>query len=173
MKLIKLLDKESEKLVTDPTNQVILKELVTAERSISELAQQLNLPTLKLWRRIQKLQQNNLVEVTSTQKVGNLEKKFYRSTAAWYTPQQYFNFKPKDPNLKEAFEIYTNIQTNMMARLSTFNEIPKTADPVDFSLFANMLVFAEVCSKPEIQQKIVTLKETLAKFNLERVQQVF
>jgi hypothetical protein len=173
MKLVKLLEKESTNLVTDPTNQVILRELVTAEHSISDLAEKIKLPTLNLWRRIQKLQKANLVEVTSTQKVGNLEKKFYRATAAWYTPQQYFNFKPKDPNLKEAFAIYTNIQTSMMARLSTFNEIPKAADPVDFSLFANMLVFAEVCGKPEVQQKIVNLKEMLSKFDLEQAKQVF
>ncbi|MGD6853419.1 MAG: ArsR/SmtB family transcription factor, partial [Candidatus Bathyarchaeia archaeon] len=102
MKLVKVLDKESEKLVADPTNQAILKELVTAQHSISELSTQLNIPTLKLWRRIQKLQKANLVEVTSTQKVGNLEKKYYRSTATWFAPQQYFNFKPKNPKLKEA-----------------------------------------------------------------------
>jgi hypothetical protein len=173
MKLVKLLDKESEKLVADPTNQVILKELVTAQHPISELSAQINIPTLKLWRRIQKLQKANLVEVTSTQKVGNLEKKFYRSTATWYAPQQYFNFKPKNPNLKEAYEIYTNIQNNMMARLSTFNDVPKDADPVDFSLFANMLVFAEVCSKPEVQEKIVNLKEMLTKFTQEQARQVF
>ncbi|MGD6851542.1 MAG: hypothetical protein ACQCN6_05720, partial [Candidatus Bathyarchaeia archaeon] len=83
-------------------------------------------------------------------------------------PQQYFNFKPKNPKLKEAYEIYTNIQNNMMAHLSTFNEVPKDADPIDFSLFANMLVFAEVCGKPEVQEKIVALKEMLTKFNLEQ-----
>ncbi len=166
--MVKVLDKESEKLVADPTNQAILKELVTAQHSISELSTQLNIPTLKLWRRIQKLQKANLVEVTSTQKVGNLEKKYYRSTATWFAPQQYFNFKPKNPKLKEAYEIYTNIQNNMMAHLSTFNEVPKDADPIDFSLFANMLVFAEVCGKPEVQEKIVALKEMLTKFNLEQ-----
>jgi hypothetical protein len=61
----------------------------------------------------------------------------------------------------------------MMARLSTFSEVPKDADPIDFSWFANMLVFAEVCGKPEVQERIVNLKEILTKFTQEQEKQVF
>jgi DNA-binding Lrp family transcriptional regulator len=165
MKMVKLLDHEGESLVSDPTNTTILRELVTAERSVSELAEQLNLPPLKVWRRMQKLQKAKLIEHTSTQKVGNLEKKLYRAAAAWYTPQQYFNFTPKDARLKEAFDIYNSIQNKMMAKVTTYGDIPKEADPIDFSFFVNMLIFADVCGTSEVQEKILELKQKLEKFN--------
>ncbi len=173
MKLVKVLDQNGITLATDRINQTILRELVTSERATSDLAVQLNLPTLNIWRRMQKLQKANLIEQTATQKVGNIEKKLYRSTAAWFAPQQLFNFKPKDPSLKVAFEIYSNIQNSMMAAMQTYNDIPKDADPVDYSLFINMQVFADVCCKPETQAKIVTLKEKLAKFNQQNAGKVF
>lgn len=165
MKLVKLLDQESAKLVTDTTNLVILRELVTAEHSVSEIAEKLKLPTLNVWCRMQKLQKTKLIEQTATQKVGNLEKKFYRSAAAYFAPLQYFDFTPKDVSLKDAFEIYNNIQNKMMAKAAAYGDIPKDADPVDFSFFVNMLVFADVCGRPEVQLKIVELKEKLDRFN--------
>jgi hypothetical protein len=164
MKLVKLLDQESATLVSDPTNQAILKELVKSEQSVSDLAPKLNLPTLKLWRRIQKLAKANLIELTRTEKIGNIEKKLYRSTATWFAPQQYFDFKPKDPNLKAAYEIYSDIQKNLMMTVSSFGDIPKEADPIDFSLYANMQAFAQVCGKPATQKKIVDLEQALNKF---------
>jgi hypothetical protein len=60
MKLMKVLDQEGTNLLSDPTNQAILRELVTSERSISELAAQFNLPILNLWRRMQKLLKANM-----------------------------------------------------------------------------------------------------------------
>jgi len=164
MKLMKVLGQEGANLVADPTNQIILRELVTAPHSISELAAQLKLPTLNIWRRMQKLKKANIVEVTEIQKVGNLEKKLYRSTATWFTPQQYFNFSAKDTNLKQAFEIYSDIQKSMMAKTLTFGDVPKDADPIDYSLYVNMQVFAEICGRPETQTKITKLEEALAKF---------
>jgi DNA-binding Lrp family transcriptional regulator len=165
MKLVKVLEPQAANLINDPLNQTILRELVAAPHSTSDLAAKLKLPTLPIWRRIQKLQKASLIEQVETQKVGNLEKKLYRSTAAWFAPQQLLNFKPKDPNLKEAFDIYQGIQNRMMAQLAVYNEIPKDAEPTDFSLFVNMLVFAEVCGRPEVQVKIVELKEKLAQFS--------
>jgi hypothetical protein len=164
MKLLKVLNQETTTLVSDPINQVILKELVTQQQSVSDLAAKLDIPTLKLWRRMQKLLKANLTEQTGTEKKGNLEKKLYRATAAWYTPQQIFNFKPKDPNLKSAFEIYGDIQGSMMTRMAAYIEIPKDADPIDYSIYVNMQVFADICGKPAVQAKIVALEGKLAKF---------
>jgi hypothetical protein len=169
MKLLKVLDAKTAPLVNNPLNQTILRELVTAPLSASDLATQLKLSTLTTWRHMQKLQKANLIEQTETKKVGNLEKKLYRATAAWYAPQQLFSFKPKDQNLQEAFDIYQGIQNRMVAQLSAYNEIPPDAEPTDFSLFVNMLVFAEVCGRPEIQAKIVELKEKLAQFDPEHI----
>jgi hypothetical protein len=164
MKLVKMLDQEGNKLVSDPFNQTILKELVTKEQSISELAEKLQMPTLKLWRRMQKLQAAQLVEQVGSEKVGNLEKKLYRSTATWFAPQQYFDFQPKDATLKAAFEIYSEIQKHLLIEISTFGDVPKTADPTDYATYANMYAFAQVCGKPEIQQKIIQLQKMLKKF---------
>jgi DNA-binding transcriptional ArsR family regulator len=109
MKLVKFLDREGQNLISDTTNLTILRELVTAEYSPSELAAKINLPTLNVWRHMQKLEKAHMIELTATQKVGNLEKKRYRSTAAYFAPNQYFNFTPKDPSLTEAFTIYNRI----------------------------------------------------------------
>jgi len=158
------LDTEGSALVSDPINQSILNNLVRTEHSISDLSKKLNIPTLKLWRRMQKLAKANLVEVTRTEKTGNIEKKLYRTTATWFAPQQYFDFKPKDQNLQDAFEIYSDIQKKSMVIISAFGDVPKEADPIDFSLFANMQAFAKVCGEPSTQAKIVKLQEKLAKF---------
>ncbi len=169
MKIVKVLDQEGSTLVSDPFNQAILKELVTQEQSISGLAEKLEMPTLKLWRRIQKLLKAGLIEQVGVEKVGNLEKKLYRSTATWFTPQQFFDFQPKDPSLKAAFEIYTDIQKCLVTVISALGEVPKTVDPVDYALFANMHSFAQVCGKQEIQTKIAQLNQRLEKFKLQNV----
>jgi DNA-binding Lrp family transcriptional regulator len=164
MKLIKMLDQQSANLVTDDVNQIILKKLVNQQQSISELAKELDLPTLKLWRKIQKLQKAGLVEQTGAEKKNNLEIKLYRSTATYFAPQQFFNFKPKDPDIKAAFEIYSEIQGTMIAKTAPYNDIPKDADPTDYAIYVNMQIFADVCGKPEVQAKIAELAEKLAKY---------
>ncbi len=164
MKTVKLLDQEGTALIYDALNQAILNKLVADEHSISELSAELNQPPLKLWRRMQKLAKANLVELAQTKKVGNLEKKMYRSTAVWFTPHQYFSITPKNPDLKEAFEIYSGIQKEMMLALLALGDVPKEAEPSDFSLYANMQVFVQLCSKPVTQTKIVELEKKLAKF---------
>ncbi len=164
MKLVKVVDQEGSNLVSDPINQKILLELVSSEQSIKALAEKFNLPTLNVWRRMQRMQKAKLIELIRTEKVGNIEKKLYRATATWYAPQQYFNFKPKDPNLREAFAIYSDIQNNLMAELTAFNDVPQEADAMDYSLFANMMAFVEVLSKPAAQTKIAKLKGELTKY---------
>jgi len=51
-----------------------------------------------------------------------------------------------------------------MAEMTAFSDVPKDADPMDYSLFANMQAFAQVCSNPATQAKISELKEKLAIF---------
>jgi hypothetical protein len=164
MKVIKVLDAKSTSLVSDPLNQLILKNLVMTEYSVSELAKEVNVPTLKLWRRMQKLLKAEMVELTRTIKTGNLEKKMYRATATWFAPHQYFNFNPKDQALKAAFEIYSDIQKDLLTAIAPFTEIPKNVDPVDFSLFANMQAFVKVCEKSSTQTKITKLRKELSQY---------
>ncbi|MGB9842289.1 MAG: hypothetical protein ACPLKZ_06150 [Candidatus Bathyarchaeales archaeon] len=166
MKLVKFLDQKGTVLVSDPLNQTILKNLVMSEYSISELSAKLNLPTLKLWRRMQALLKANLVELCRTVKIGNIEKKLYRATATGYVPQQYFDFKPKDANLQEAFKIYSDIQKRIMLRLAAFGDVPKEADPVDFALFANMQAFTQTCVETATHAKLAELEKKLAEYHL-------
>ncbi|NLF89294.1 winged helix-turn-helix transcriptional regulator [Candidatus Bathyarchaeota archaeon] len=74
MKLIRFLNQEGQNLISDPTNLTILRELVNTDLSVSDLAIKFNLPTLKVWRRIQKLEKAQLIELTGTQKNGNNSK---------------------------------------------------------------------------------------------------
>jgi len=170
MKLIKFLDQKGTSLVSDPLNQTILKKLVASEQSISELSIDLKQPTLKLWRRMQRLLAANLVELTRIEKVGNLEKKLYRATATSYVPQKFLEFKPKDTNLQAAFEIYSEIQKKIIANVSQFNEVPKATYPVDFALYASMQAFAQVCSEPETKEKLKQLEEKLAIYKKQTVE---
>jgi DNA-binding transcriptional ArsR family regulator len=164
MKIIKLLDREGIKIVSDSINHTILKDLVTEERSISELAKKLNIPPLKVWRHMQKLLQAGLVELARTQKVGNIEKKLYRATAVWFAPQQYFEQPPKDATIKEALEIYTDIQHAAMAIMTSYKEVPEKANPIDFGLFVNMKSFVDVYIQPSVQEKVAQLEQILNKY---------
>ncbi|MCW4005752.1 MAG: winged helix-turn-helix domain-containing protein [Candidatus Bathyarchaeota archaeon] len=164
MKLIKLLDQEGTKIVADSINQSILQNLVTSDCSVSELSRTLNIPTLKLWRRIQKLQKANLIEVTKTTKVRNFEQKHYRATATQYIPCQHFNYQPKDPNLKAASEIYAKIQKQMITATAAFDNIPDNTDPIDYTLYVQMQTFTQICTNPETQTQIADLQQKLSKF---------
>jgi hypothetical protein len=168
MKIIKFLDQEGTTLVSDPTNLSILRTLVYSEQSVSDLSKTLNIPTLKLWRRIQKLTKANLLELTRTQKVGNLEKKLYRTTATQFIPTQYLNLQPKDPNLKSAYEIYAEIQKQMMNTTIAFGEIPPEEDPIDYAMYVNMQTFAQTCSDPKVQTLIKELTESLEDFKMKK-----
>lgn len=173
MKLVKFLDQKGTILVSDPLNQTILKNLVIAEYSVSELSQKLNVPTLKLWRRIQKLQNANLIELYRTEKVGNLEKKLYRASATGYMPQQqYLEFKPKNPNLQKAFEIYTAIQQEIMTKVAIYGEVPKDVNAVDFSFYVTMKAFVQIFREPTTRKNLEELSEKLLKYQQESGPQI-
>jgi hypothetical protein len=165
MKLVKFLDQKGTILVLDPLNQTLLKNLVVSEASISELAAKLNLPTLKLWRRMQKLLKANLIEIVRTEKVGNIKKKFFRATATGYIPQhQFLEFKPKDANLQEAFRIYTEIQNKIALKISALGEVPNGVDPIDFALYASIQSFAQICTDSTTRAEITKMQENLGDF---------
>ena len=132
MKMIKILDAKGMVLISDALNQMILEKLVKSQCSVTQLSRELNIPTLKIWRRIERLQKSRLVEVTSFNKIGNLEQKLYRATALRYElPSQFSEPKLNNPNLMEAFKIYTKIQNEMMNALAAFDDkVPKEGDPV-------------------------------------------
>lgn len=167
MKMVKILDSKEIILVSDALNQIVLQKLVTAPYSVAELSRELNIPVLKIWRRMQGLMKAKLVEVSGVEKVGNLEKKFYRATALRYDlAQQFFEPKLNDPNLRAALGIYAKIQNEMNAALSTFdNCIPKEGDLNDFAIYALMQAFVQVFEKPTTHKSMQEIKQMLANFD--------
>jgi hypothetical protein len=166
MKMVKILDSQGTILVIDPLNQLILQKLVVSSRSVTELSSELNIPALKIWRRMQRLAKAKLVEVSGVEKVGNLDKKLYRATALRYdVPQQFFAPKPADPNLQAAFQKYAAIQYETIAILSKFDaDIPKEGDPTDFAIYAIMQAYLETIEKPSTQISIQEMKQKLTNF---------
>ena len=164
MKLVKILDARSTELVSDQKNQLILKNLVSSEYSITELAGKLKIPTVTVWKRMQKLLAAHLVELSSVKKSANFEKKLYRATAARYLPAELLDFRPKDGHLMKAFDVYSQIQKNAMTLMNQISEIPKEADPVDYALYVTMRAFAQVCGTPDFQRRIDELQERLSEY---------
>ena len=165
--MLKILDAKGTILVSDALNQIILQKLVMSPNSITELSRELNIPTLKVWRRMQKLMKAKLVEVSGVEKVGNLEKKLYRATALKYdVPQQFFEPKLDDPNLKAAFGIYAKIQNEMATILSSFDsKIPKEGDPTDFAIYAHLQAFVQALEETTTQANMREMKQLLANFD--------
>jgi DNA-binding Lrp family transcriptional regulator len=164
MKLLRVLDTPGTTLLYDLRNQMILKELVESESSVTELAGKLNIPVVTLWKRMQKLLAADLVELSRVKRSGNLEKKMYRATAARYVPAQLLNFKPKDRRLQEASEIYSQIQDMGMTLLTRTYEIPGGADPSDYALYANLRVFVQVSRMPDFERRITELEKKLSEY---------
>lgn len=166
MKVVRVLSRADTRTLTDLLNQMILRELVLSERSVSGLARKLNLPTLKLWRRVQKLESLGLIEVSRTEKSGNIETKLYRSAAASFVPEEFLDLVPKDRRLAQASAIYTKLHKRMTGLISAANEIPPGADPVDYSFFATLSAFAAACGGPEGQEMISALRDKLSEYKV-------
>lgn len=166
MKLLKILDQNSTELLYDARNQFILEKLVDSERSVTELAKKLKIPTVTLWKRIQKLLAAGTIEISGIRKSGNLERKMYRATAARYIPAQILNFKPKDKRLSEAAEIYSQIQNMGLVLLTQSNDIPREANPADYALYANLSAFLKVYKMPGFRRKMEELEKKLSEVEL-------
>ncbi len=166
MKVIRILDAAETRLLSDLLNQMIVRELVASERSVTALARRLDSPVLKVWRRVQKLEASNLVEVSRAQKSGNVETKMYRATATSYVPQQFLDFRPRDPSLSEAFSIYSDLRRRITTSISDSNEIPDGVDPLDYSFYANMRAFVKVFGDPEMRKKVSALEGKLSGYSV-------
>lgn len=164
MKIVRLLDQEETRAVSDLLNQTILRELVGSELSVTGLAKRLDVPVLKVWRRVQRLESLRLVEVSETRKSGNIQTKLYRASAARFVPNDFLSFKPSDPRLLDAFAIFSEFQGQYARLVSEFNEIPDGWDPVDYLFYASMRAFAQVHGQPQAWKKVSTLAEKLSEF---------
>ena len=98
-----------------------------------------------------------MIELSKIEKVSNLEKKLYRSTAVRLIPLTALEFKPNDSDLCAVYEIYSGIQKRVMAKVSKFHEIPKGINPTDFAMFTIMQSFAQVYTDQTIQANWLNL----------------
>ena len=166
MKMVKILDAKGMALVSDALNQMILQKLAARPNSVTGLSRELNIPALKVWRRIQRLMKAKLVNVSRIEKVGNLEKKLYRATALRYdVSPQFFGPKLNDLNVQAAFELYIKVQNEEMAYLSSFdNDIPEEEDPTDFAVYALMQAFVQMFEKETTQARVGEIKQLLSNY---------
>ena len=165
--MIKVIGAKELALVSDALNQLILQKLVISNCSVTDLSKEVNVPVLKIWRRIQRLMKAKLVEVSGAEKVGNLEKKLYRATALRYDiSPQFFGPKINDPDLQAVFALYAKIQNDMNTVLATFDSrMPATGDPTDFAIYALMQSFVQVFENTATKQSIHKMKEKLSNFH--------
>jgi len=164
MKRLMILDEPGTTLLSDTLNQRIVRELVLSPYSSTELSRKLRVPPVKMWRRMSKLLQAKVIEQTSTDYVGNLEKKIYRAAALRYLPQYFLQFEPKHKSLREAYKSYAEIQQEIMRDIATSNELPDTGliSPVDYGVYADLRGYCRTMLNPRIQAKIQRLEKLLS-----------
>lgn len=164
MKTVMVLGDNGSELLLDALNQRIARELVFSEYTVAELSRKLHIPAVKTWRRIQKLVEAKVVEVARIDVMQNLEKKVYRATATMFVPRQFFDLKPSDERLGRAFNTYLEIQRQLMSRMSAFSEIPKGANPIDFSIYASVKTSCQHFLDPELKEKFLRLEREISEF---------
>src|SRR5271166_1932299 len=156
------MDEKGSILLSDVLNQRIIRELVLSPYSTTELSRKLGVPPVKMWRRVSKLLEARLIEQTELEYIGNLEKKVYRATAMKFLPREFLHFEPKSKSLKEAFKLYAEIQQEFMRDISVSNEIPKSMEPIEYGVYADLKGFCQSVLNPRIQAKIQRLEKQLS-----------
>src|ERR1700691_1298549 len=122
MKRVLLVNEKQSHLLHDPINRRIMEELVHAERSVSELAKITKVPVVKVWRRVQALRKEALIEQTRSQQVGNLEKKMFRASALRYASKGPSWLKPKNASIIAAQQIRAQIRREIARIVQGQNE---------------------------------------------------
>jgi DNA-binding transcriptional ArsR family regulator len=78
-------DLETLKLLAEPT-RVAIMELLTEPRSVSQLAEALEVPRTRLYHHVELLRSKELIEVVEERRVGALTERVYAPTAETYRP---------------------------------------------------------------------------------------
>ncbi|MGI0091911.1 MAG: hypothetical protein ACREBS_09395 [Nitrososphaerales archaeon] len=164
MKRLMMLDQKGSLLLSDALNQRILRELVLSPYSTTELSRKLGMPQVKIWRRVSKLLEAQVIKQCKLDHIGNLEKKVYRATAMKYLPVQFLDFEPKSKSLKEAYKTYVEIQQEIMKDIAVSNDIPESEkmDPIDYGVYADLKSFCRILLSPRTRTKIQRLQKQLA-----------
>ncbi|MDG6909376.1 MAG: helix-turn-helix transcriptional regulator [Nitrososphaerota archaeon] len=163
MKRLHVLEAEDAGLLDDSLNARVVRELVFADRSVAELSKKLDVPMVKMWRRIAKLTRAGVIEQTGSKRIRNLESKVYRARAPKYVSKRALDLEPRGKAVREAYALYSDIQQDISKALSRFEEVPERLDPADFAAFADMHAFCRVLLHPDTRQKLLVLREKLSR----------
>jgi len=163
MKLVMVIDEKTSALFSDHVNRAIIRELIFSERSVSGLADIMKTQIVNVWRRVAKMQEAGIIRLSRTERVGNIEKKFYRATAILFVPAQPLNFEPKNENLKQALAIYTGFQMNLYKSMMS-TEIPDDADDlVDRAIYKELESFVKLTLNQETRDELEKIRELLGR----------
>jgi len=163
MKLVMVIDEKTSALFSDHVNRAIIRELIFSERSVSGLADIMKMQIVNVWRRVAKMQEAGIIRLSRTERVGNIEKKFYRATAILFVPAQPLNFEPKNENLKQALAIYTGFQMNLYKSMMS-TEIPDDADDlVDRAIYKELESFVKLTLNQETRDELEKIRELLGR----------
>ncbi|BBE42123.1 hypothetical protein NAS2_0734 [Conexivisphaera calida] len=156
-----VVDRDSLKLLSDPLNMEIVRELVFSERTVGGLAESMNVPSVKIWRRVLRMQRAGLIRQTRTEKVRNLERKYYRAAAAMFVPQQMMDVEPRSGNLRRALAIYSEIQARMLRDLVR-TEVPDDAeDLIDRVISIQLRKFVDTFLSEDTADELRRIRELL------------
>lgn len=150
-------------ILFDALNQRIIRELVFAPLSASDIARKLNIPPVKAWRRLSELLKAGCVELNETVRHGNIEKKLYRATALKYVIPEFLSFDPENDSIREAYRLYAKIQEDIVQNIMKENDVPssKEVGVVDLGVYADLRTFCETMLSQRTRDLLGKLEEKL------------
>jgi biotin operon repressor len=163
MKRIMVVNGRAMRLLQDPLNQRVLKLLVESELSVKRLSRLLGESPLKIWRRVQRLKEEGLVEETRSVHVRNLEVKLFRATSARYIPRETLEYEPKEDTLKRAYALFYEIQSKILSLLHEYEVIPSNVNPIDFCVATELYAYAKLLTDEDAQKKLKNILDLLEK----------
>ena len=169
MKRLIIVSENQARLLNDQINLKIIKNLVERELSVSELSREVGIPVLKIWRRVQALIKEGLIEQTRSEHVANLEKKMYRATAARYTAREPFEWKPKNKSLVVSHQKFMQIRAELIKSIQGMNDIPQDVDPIDYAWAVDLYAICKTYLRDEVQAKLQGILDNLAESNLLKI----
>ncbi|BCU69940.1 ArsR/SmtB family transcription factor [Stygiolobus caldivivus] len=149
MQRMMFLKEEQIKLILDPLNYKILELLINEELNPTQISQKLDIPIPTVWRRLNKLEKGGLIEVVKVTRLNNIRSKFYRAKAVYYSFPITFKVSPKDEKVKEIYERFTKILTEIYGLIGKYNTIPPGVDPIDYSVLLDVIANLEVVLEKE------------------------
>lgn len=160
MKRLMITTDKQTRLLSDQINNQIVRKLVYDDLSVSELSKLTKTSVVKVWRRVQGLKKEGLVEQTASKRIANLEKKMFRATAVRYLPPRAPEFRSDYLTLSQ--QKFAKIRTEYLRIAQEMNEIPKDMNPIDYAVAVDLYATSKIYTNSKIQQE---LREILEEVN--------